>query len=482
MHMIQALSGGFGENKNKKSNQVKMDKKNIIIVMVDAFRPKNLSLFGYHKETDKNIKKIAHENLLFRNFFSSSNATAPSLTSLFTGKFPEHSGIIHQFPYTSEKEIMKFTDGGSFWFPTLLQQKGYETIAVDWIGAWFEKGFTYYKEKNKEKEKSKRILNSPFVRRILLNLPSWAYALGKKMFKSRASPMFCTPKETMNLAMKKMKEAIGNEKPFFVFAHFWDTHFPFPTIKYKSKHEKNIDKVLKEIKDEKVRGYFKKRVTDIQMNSTEDMIDKYDKAIEEIDGQIGKLYNFLRKNKIWDDTVLIIMGDHGTNLIGHDIYFSSTGLFDDTIHVPVVMHLPGIGGKEIKGLAQNVDFVPTLFEYLKIENRIPEKIDGISMMPLIKNGEEIRDKVFSWDGLGHELKSVRTKKRKLILAADPECNLCKSRHHREKEEYNLEKDPGETNNIYTKGLGNELEKAFDGLETNKKQDVWEKPVKRTDYI
>jgi arylsulfatase A-like enzyme len=454
MHMIQVLNGGCG----------KMDKKNIIILMVDAFRPKNLSLFGYNKENDKNIKKISRESLFFTNFFSSSNATAPSLTSLFTGKFPENSGIIHQFPYTQTEEIEKF-EKTKFWFPELLQKKGYETSAIDWIGSWFERGFDYYKEKDKEKQNSKRFLNSPFIRKKLLNLPSWAYKLGKKMFKTRASPKFCTPEETMNQAIKQMEDAINQEKPFFVFAHFWDTHFPFPTINYKATHKEDIKEALNEIKDEKIKEYFKKRVVDANLKSIEDMIDKYDQSIREIDEQIGKLKSFLEKENLFEKTILIIMGDHGTNLIGHNIYFSSSGLFDDTIHVPFILHLPGFQGKKIESFAQNVDIIPTLLEYLRIEEEINEKIDGISMLPLIKEGKEIRRKVFSWDGLCHKVKSVRSKERKIIIAEDPQCNLCKSQHHEEIEEYDLTKDPGEKKNIYS-GTKEEIQKFF-GKEVKK---------------
>ena len=49
---------------------------------------------------------------------------------------------------------------------------------------------------------------------------------------------------------------------------------------------------------------------------------------------------------------------------------------------------------------------------------------------------------------GGDIKSIRTKNRKLILAENPKCNLCKSSHHERVEEYDLEKDPKELENIY----------------------------------
>ena len=64
-------------------------------------------------------------------------------------------------------------------------------------------------------------------------------------------------------------------------------------------------------------------------------------------------------------------------------------------------------------------------------------------------GGEIRDKVFAFDGLAEDIKMIRTKSKKLIIAKNPTCNLCKSDHHKNFEEYDLENDPEEKNNIYS---------------------------------
>jgi len=442
--------------------------KNVIIIIIDAFRPKNISLFGYWRENDKNMKKIASESLLFKQFFSSSNATAPSLTSIFTGKYPGTHGIIHQFPYTQPEEIAKLQRNKKFWLPTFLQGRGYNTIAVDWIGLWFKDGFNYYQER--QKKGGNKFLNIPFVKKFLLNLPSWAYKFGKKVTKARSSEKFASPDQTMDVALAQLKQS---KKPFFLFVHFWDTHFPFSTIKNpKPCGEKNIKETLNKIKSNSQRDYFKKRIADIDLPSTQDMINKYDLAIETIDFQIGRLYKYLKKKNLWKDTVFVLLGDHGTNLIDHGVYFSSSSLYDDTIHVPMIMHLPGVEAKEINGFAQNIDVMPTIMEFLGY--KLDGKIDGLSLMPLIKSDKEVRDKVFSWDGLSEDIRCVRTKKRKLIISRDSTCNLCKSSHHKEKEEYDLEKDPEEKKNIYSEDKDNELEKFLE-----EKKDVV--PVK-SDYF
>jgi len=416
--------------------------KNIVIIIVDALRPKNLSLYGYSKETDSNLKRIAQESLVFDNHFSASNSTAPSLTSLFTAKYPSHHGIIHQFPYTTEAELEQLKKN-KFWFPRFLQTKRYNTIAIDWLGMWFKKGFDYYEEK---KEVPKPFLNNPIVKKILLSLPAWAYRLGKKMTKQRASTAFAPASQTMDLALTKIKES---KKPFFLFMHFWDTHFPFPTVSYTGSSPKDIDKVLETIPHASQREYFRKRIADIGLYSIVDMIGKYDASIALVDKQIGRLYDFLKKEELWEETVFLVLGDHGDNLTEHGIYFSHSGLFDESIHVPLVAHFPGIsGGKRISGMIQNIDIIPSLLDYLDFTKETFEKIDGRSFIPLIKKGKEIRERVLLFDGLSKNIRGVRTKKRKLIIAKDNQCHLCKAHHHEAVEEYDLEKDPTEQKNVF----------------------------------
>lgn len=385
--------------------------KNIVMILIDAFRSKNLSLFGYNKETDKYLTKIAKESILFREHFSASNSTAPAITSIFTGKYPNNHGVIHQLPYTRQEEIEKIKKA-EFWLPEYLGGKGYETVAIDWIGFWFTRGFDYYGEGDKD-----------------------------------ASALFNPANEITDLAISKIKQA---KRPFFLFLHFWDTHFPFPTTEYDAMgKEGDLKKTLESIKSESQREYLKKRIDGTGLYTIWDMKNKYDMSIKSIDKEIGRLHSFLKGQGLWDETVFILLGDHGENLTDHGIYFSSSGLYDDSIHVPLIMHIPGFKAGEVTELVQNVDITPTILDYLKLEAK--GEFDGISLLPLIKSNRPVRDRIFSFDGLCADITAVRTKTRKLIIAKDNFCNLCKASHHGKIEEYDLEDDPEETINVYSKG-------------------------------
>ena len=68
---------------------------------------------------------------------------------------------------------------------------------------------------------------------------------------------------------------------------------------------------------------------------------KYDTAIKYVDEQIGRIIDFLKKDGLWKDTIFIVLADHGESLGEHRIYFSHAGIYVETVHVPLIMKLPG---------------------------------------------------------------------------------------------------------------------------------------------
>jgi arylsulfatase A-like enzyme len=421
-------------------------KPNIVIVLIDALRPKNLSLFGYNKETDKNIKKIASESLFFSQHFSTSNSTYPSLTSLFTSQYPNTHGVIHQYPYMNKKEFEDLRKN-KFWFPIYLKKLGYNTFSMTPLFLWLKKGFDYVKQMPKP-GLYRKITDNKIIKKILLRFPNFLYSFLKKIIKRNPSSDFSKSKEIIDSALFKIKEAQKRQEPFFLFMHLEYTHFPYPRVKFqKTKGKIGKNEILKNIKTQSQKEYIKKRFEDINLDYLEQIKTKYDSAIKETDEQIGRLYSLLRKTKLWDNTIFILLADHGDSLGEHGIYFSHAGVYDETTHTPLIMHLPKIKPQKINELVQNIDIIPTILEYMG-EKKL--KSDGKSLIPLIKNGKPLRSKVLSFDGLCNDRKGIRTKNKKSIISKSGKCFLCGAEHGEEKEEYDLKKDPGELKNLYLK--------------------------------
>ena len=336
---------------------------------------------------------------------------------------------------------------------TYLKEKGYFTIGIDWIGLWFKKGFDYYGEGKDTNSFYNKIKEVRIVKKILLNLPSSVYDLGKKV-KNTIKPkesLFVSAKSMVDLAISKINYSKKVGKPFFLFIHFEDTHFPYPNVSLPKNNlsgKDDVKRIFEKIKNSSQKEYVKKRLVDIQLHSLSDIKAKYDLAISNIDKEIGRLANNLKKANSWENTLFIVLSDHGDSIDEHGIYFSHSGLFDESFHVPLIIKFPKsrYGGRRIKSFVQNIDILPTVLQTIGSKQ---ERYDGKSLIPLIKSGKKIRDKVFLFDGLAEDAIGVRTKDKKLIVAKKSKCNLCKTEHHKRFEEYDLKKDPKELNDIYS---------------------------------
>jgi membrane-anchored protein YejM (alkaline phosphatase superfamily) len=281
-------------------------------------------------------------------------------------------------------------------------------MCFDWLGEWFTKGFDYYKESEEELE-----------------------------------GLFAPTRMTVDLAISRIKSA---KRPFLAFLHLWDTHFPFPNTPYKGSGVNESEKILGGINDEKRRDYVKKRMDAAKLYSVQDIVNKYDKTLKIVDHEIGRLYAFLEREGLLDDTIVVILGDHGDVINEHGIYFATCGLFDGSVRAPLIIKLPGIDGKEIEDMVQNTDIVPTILDFIGERTAV---LDGKSLLPLIKEGKRVRNEVLLFDAMANDVRAVRTYNRKLILAKDNFCNLCKSSHHYDTEEYDLLKDPDESKNVFS---------------------------------
>lgn len=418
-----------------------MKKPNIIIVILDEVRAKNLSLYGYHKEFDRNIKKISSESIVFHKNISPANGSWPSSTSLFSALYPSNHGIIRTMPYTISEEIDKLRKI-KFWLPLQLQKFGYDTYLLSGLKAWFKKGFNFVKGAEKAKDPYRKINNNILVRKIIKMFPDWFYISLKKIIKRDKTLDFPKPGEMVNLAISKIKKA---KSPFFMFIHFEDAHYPWattPTPKINLKT--SFNSTIRNIKSNEQKKFTQRRLFNVNANSFEEVEAKYNKAIEMLDRDVGKLYDLLKKENLWDNTIFIILGDHGLSISEHEIHIHHAGLYDETIHVPLIMHIPGIKHKEVHELVQNVDIAPTLLELL---NQKKINSDGKSLLPLIKTGKPIRNKAFSFDSSCENRWCIRTKEKKIIFSPVKKCVACKAEHCLDVEEYDLLNDPKEINNI-----------------------------------
>jgi len=389
-----------------------MAKKNIIVISLDEVRPDHLSCNGYKKINTPAIDQVAKEGVRFETCISTADFTPIAMSTVITGKYPNKHGIRDPYSYITGSSI-----GG------ILKNNGYITAGFVGNGLLakqhgFAEGFDFWNETSKE--------------------TSWLevqYAGSDQIFYEG------------NYWVEEFFQWLRNNHKdrFFVWGHLYETH------------EGSEHTLLK-------KGLLKKG------EHTE--FDYYDAKIRMADEKlIGRLLKTLDELNITNDTTLVVMSDHGTNLGEHlakaipwrkedKRYPQHTTMYDHDLKVAMMIKGGGLPeGKEIKGTVGSIDLVPTLLDLIGISTEKYD-FDGSTLLPAIEKGEAKGREIYSEDlfesrGLG-AIQSIRTEDLKFIR------NLTLGTE----EYYDLPKDPQEKNNII-----NEIDKDK-AIELRKKLNVF----------
>lgn len=437
---------------------------NIIFILIDACRARNLSCYGYSKVTSPNIDRLADEGVLFENAWSCTNVTDISLTSIFSGKYPLSHGITAHGHEVREEHVRRLISRKIKLLPEILKTRGYTTAGVDWMGRWFAKGYDYYTGTRQKAGgfSSPRVILWNFTKLYWKKLPDFPRDLFKrlyfKVFPKEISLVVEDAKITTNLAINFIKKNRDNK--FFLFIHYWDTHRPYnPPEEYWKKyysegtaHGIEIEEIIEKSmgKDKS----FYSRWLRMEKN-VDEVLAKYDGEIAYVDREVGRLVKTLEDQGLRDNTLLVLTSDHGESLLEHGIYLCHHGLYDETIHIPLIFRWPAElpKKKRIGGHVQHVDLVPTILDLLEVGEG---DFDGKSLLPLIRGKiKKLRSEIH-FQEQEHAGKATRMAVRTADYKYIEKLPKGRKPHQRFKHEqgadendelYDLRKDPREIRNV-----------------------------------
>src|SRR6266567_3547722 len=114
----------------------------------------------------------------------------------------------------------------------------------------------------------------------------------------------------------------------------------------------------------------------------------YDRAVAAADAALGKLIAMLRNQKLFEDSVLVVASDHGEGLGAHGEDMHGIFLYDETIHVPLLVKLPQnqMAGKRVKGRVRLVDVAPTVLEVAGVP--VPSQMQGQSLLRIARTNPD----------------------------------------------------------------------------------------------
>ncbi len=427
---------------------------NVIILLVDALRARNVSSYGYRLPTTPHIDSIAKDGILFENAFTTINATDPAVTSMMTGLYPINHGIRRHAEYVKQNSIKNFVEGQTM-LQSILKKESYKTYGLDWLGRWHKKDFDFYLNSFDENKKNvflKKLIKKIKKNKVVLNSMMKLYFSDKLHWLISKFKPYPDAKELTKKAVQVIKK---EEDPFFMFVHFWDVHAPYNcSKKYKNmffgeKKEKiSMGNLLERFENEEVKDFYK--ALTVGSDDARDIIARYNGSIRYVDDMIGRIVEELKRKELYDDTILIITADHGESLVEHGILFDHHGLYDESLNIPLIVRYPKLGNNvKFSGMVQNIDIMPTILDLLGFDF---DGLDGKSLKEVIKR-KEGKKFVFAEENHLQEKVCVRSEDYKLILPASNDfsgCKRCGVIHGGVKELYDLKKDPWEKDNLFGK--------------------------------
>jgi arylsulfatase A-like enzyme len=319
---------------------------NLVLIGVDTLRPDHLGCYGYDRDTSPHIDRLGTKGVVFENVVSSCPWTLPSFATVFTGLYPtQHGAIDTHTPI-----------GGSLsTLAEILKAHGYATGAI---------------------------INAPLLK-------------GKYAVDQGFDFYYMTPPEgraadgTTRDALKWIDE--NSRGPFFMFAHYFDPHIPYgPPAPYDTLFDPQyrgalespyIPSRLPQYRLRAVNFSEMKKLSPADWNHIRAL---YDGEIAFTDQAIGELLQGLKKRGLMENSLIVLLSDHGEEFFEHQGFEHGHTLFEELLKVPLIFSLPGRlpENRRIARQVRLVDVEPTILDLLGIDSRI--HTEGVSLAPLLE--------------------------------------------------------------------------------------------------
>jgi len=381
--------------------------RNVLLIVVDTLRADHLSAYGYARDTSPALAELAEEGVRFDRAYAAAPWTKPSVASIFTGQYPHRHGL---------NFVLATLPASAQTLAERLSQAGFATAGVvshGFVGPknGFDQGFEVYDAHE---------------------------AKGH----SHVSTVGVTER-----ALKLLDGLAERERPFFLFVHYFDPHYEYrrhPQYGYASGPVGRL-RGGESIHD------LRKMGPSLSAEEVEFLESVYDEEIRFTDAGIGRLLAALAKRGLEDDTLVIVTADHGEEFFSRGWLGHTRTLYEEVIHVPLVIRVPGGGGRgrAVGAPVSLVSLAPTILDYLGID--APDAgFQGPSLRPLIDGSRDV------------DLPPVRSEVRFIVLGPDSPLaekaafkqavidgryKLIKDFREQTYELYDLERDPGERENL-----------------------------------
>ncbi|MEP0847426.1 MAG: sulfatase [Phycisphaerae bacterium] len=336
---------------------------NVVLYLIDTLRADRLGCYGYARPTTPNIDALARESVLFEHAHAPAPWTLPSVPSILTSTFLCEHGVVVEGQKISPN---------LYTLAERLRLAGYHTASMyvnDFAGpvTGLDRGYDVC-------QKFQEVVDAADVE-------SWL----------RGRP----------------------DKPFLLYVHNIEPHNPFNASEQAARKFAKVPEARRE-RLSRMLGYYRRflrlkhtgegrarhRDTTRQQEALlagmreaeDDFSDLYDAVVYEADERLGRIIGTLKRWSLWDDTLLIVLSDHGEELADHGAFLHSQSVYQELAAVPLIVKFPRgeFSGKRVSTVISLIDVLPSIFDYFGRMD-LAAGARGRSLMPLIRGEDDRRD-------------------------------------------------------------------------------------------
>lgn len=402
-------------------------KMNILYIMTDDHSYQTISAYDKRYIQTPNIDRIANEGVRFCNSYVGNSISGPSRAIMLTGKFSHKNGF-----RTNSDQF----DGTQQTFPKLLQKAGYQTAMVGkWHLTSLPTGFDYWNivpeqgdyynpdfiEMGEKKQvegyatnlitdyalnwlENSRDKDKPFCLLLHHKAPhrTWmpdtcdlrlydeiTYPVpetfyddyeGRTAARDQKMSIIKDMNVVYDLKMLDKEGRIKTDRPDLEEMGWAKVGRMNP--EQRAVWDAYYDPIIKDFKEKKRTG---KELAEWKYQR---YMHDYLRCIHSVDRNIGRVLDYLEKNGLLENTLVVYTSDQGFYMGEHG-WFDKRFMYEESFRTPLVMRLPGTAKHgDIDAFVQNIDYAPTFLELAGVE--VPSDMQGESLLPMLK-GEEVKD-------------------------------------------------------------------------------------------
>ena len=320
------------------------DRPNIVVYLIDALRADRIGCYGYDRGTTPHIDEFSSSAVLFSGAQAQTSWTRPAVASIFTGLLPQQHGT------TDKKDVLPKS---ATTIAELLTDAGYESAAVISNGNvdlvyGFSQGFSYYK----------------YLEEV---------EIGENVVRS----------DDVNQAVFSWLDEFRATEPFFLYVHTVDPHLPYaPPRSTREAFAPGVDDPS--IGSVEAVNKVAARRDQVTPDLVKQLSDLYDGEVAANDASFGEFYAGLGERGLLDNTVVVVLSDHGEEFFDHGGWTHGNTLNAEMLDVPLIIRIPGVTPRSIPEIVQHVDLFSTLLDLAGVEP--PAGVFGRSARPLWTEG------------------------------------------------------------------------------------------------